>query len=222
MADRPILFSGPMVRAILDGHKTQTRRVLKPVKGLTLGALQDEGEQDGSMVRCARHQVQDPRYAPGDRLWVRESIEGEHTLYDSRFTYKANGDRVRWRNRTDVGWLESYPRPPIPSIHMPRWASRLTLVVTDVRVQRLQEISEDDAVAEGIERMKSGRGFYDATVSKGAVRAGIWHHKATESFQSLWDSLNAARGFGWDRNPWVCAVTFEVHRRNIDQMEVAA
>lgn len=67
--------------------------------------------------------------------------------------------------------------------------------------------------------MKSGRGFYDATVSKGAVRAGIWHHKATESFHSLWDSLNESRGFGWDANPWVVAVTFTAHQHNIDQME---
>lgn len=212
MADRPILFSGPMVRAILDGRKTQTRRVLKPAKGLTLGEVLDEGERNGSMISCARHQVQEPPFAPGDRLWVREAFSYETLDVD------RDGFMPPWY------WADGNPTSgdftrPKPSIHMPRWASRLTLIVTDVRVQRLQEISEDDAKAEGIERMKTGRGYYDPTVSKAMVRAGVWHRKAAHAFEALWDSLNAKRGFGWEANPWVVAVTFTVSKTNIDQLE---
>ena len=100
---------------------------------------------------------------------------------------------------------------------MPRWASRLTLAVTDVRVQRLQDISEVDAQAEGIERMKTGRGYYDPTVSKAMVRAGVWHRKASQAFEALWESLNANRA-PWGSNPWVVALSFTVQRGNIDQV----
>lgn len=99
---------------------------------------------------------------------------------------------------------------------MPRWASRLTLIVTDVRVQRLNSITEADAVAEGIERLKSGRGFYDPTVSKAAVRFGEWTSTARQGFQRLWNSIHGPEA--WAANPWVAALTFETHRQNIDQI----
>ncbi|WP_103173731.1 hypothetical protein [Paracoccus sp. SY] len=212
MADRPILFSGPMVRAILDGRKTQTRRVLKPVRGLTLGDLQDEGEREGNTIHCARHQVQEPSFAPGDRLWVRETFSYECLDVD------RDGILPPWY------WADGNPSSgdftrPKPSIHMPRWASRLTLIVTDVRVQRLQDISEADAVAEGIYEWEPRDA--DGMRHFGLPELGVSCPTAARGFMWLWDSLNEARGFGWNANPWVVAVTFSAHQRNIDQMEAA-
>lgn len=94
-----------------------------------------------------------------------------------------------------------------PSIFMPRWASRLTLTVTDVRVQRLQDITLGDICAEGL-----ANSIYDFR----PVQRGF------DAWIELWDSMNAARGFGWDKNPWVAAYTFTVHRCNIDDMDAAA
>jgi hypothetical protein len=120
---------------------------------------------------------------------------------------------------------------------MPRWASRLTLIVTDVRVQRLQEISEADALAEGIPRVDptpediaTGCTKDDFVFLAPGVRQGWgttnaernrdqWWPHATGAFRLLWDSLSAKRGFGWDTNPWICAVTFTVHRQNIGKVE---
>lgn len=147
-----------------------------------------------------------PRFAPGDRLWVREAFS-----YD-RLDVDRDGILPPWY------WADGNPDAgdwtrPKPSIHMPRWASRLTLIVTDVRVQRLQDISEDDARAEGIE--------HDQDRSRGNVIA--WRDyldrggkcgTAIASFRSLWDSLNAERA-PWAGNPWVVAVTFRPVLGNI-------
>lgn len=185
MTDRPILFSGPMVRAILEGRKTQTRRLIstKPrghLGGVNLfdGTWTDDYVLDPGNVEWRQQIV---RYAVGDRLWVRETwserLEGEAAIY------RADAELpIVWR----------------PSIFMPRWASRLTLTVTDVRVQRLQEISRDDVIAEGITE-REGEPI-------AAVVAG-WH----EPYAALWDSLNAKRA-PWASNPWVVAVTFTVER----------
>ncbi|MBN9272841.1 MAG: hypothetical protein J0J15_21885, partial [Mesorhizobium sp.] len=103
-----------------------------------------------------------------------------------------------------------------PSIHLPRWASRLTLTVTDVRVQRLQDISEEDAQAEGCIKLKvTGR----AAEFTGSQYLGLHWPSCRAWYRDLWDSLNVARGFGWDANPWVVAVTFAVAHRNIDSAE---
>jgi hypothetical protein len=119
-------------------------------------------------------------------------------LRDSYYEYSwSPGDSpCRWR----------------PSIFMPRWASRLTLTVTDVRVQRLQDISEADAVAEGIQPLNSGFGYYDPTGSQGA--AFTW---AADAFGHLWNSLHGPDA--WDKNPWVAAYTFTVQHGNIDEVE---
>ena len=101
----------------------------------------------------------------------------------------------------------------IPSIFMPRWASRLTLIVTDVRVQRLQEISEDDAKAEGCP------GWYSPAHPDQGVTDGRLPH---EEFAELWDSLNAGRGYPWNSNPWICALTFDVIKQNIDHIKKEA
>lgn len=191
MTDRPILFSGPMVRAIIEGRKTQTRRVLKPLPRRTIFF---------NPQTAGAHQFRDPCFAPGDRLWVRETwtarMEHGWTIADARsrmyreeILYKADGD-----DSIDGWW---------PSIHMPREFSRLTLIVTDVRVQRLQDITLGDICAEGL-----AASIYDFK----PVQRGF------DAFAHLWESLNAKRGAGWDANPWVSAVTFEAHRKNIDRM----
>ncbi|GGL91377.1 phage-like protein [Pseudooceanicola nanhaiensis] len=221
MTDRPILFSGQMVRALLEGRKTQTRRVIKS-RGFPPqfcgGRYDDKNDPEcwgwedfdrGEWITLDqwRRWTFVP-YAPGDRLWVREawaSIDacthndpGSQALVDRGF-YRADhpvdcGDVSRWR----------------PSIHMPRWASRLTLIVTDVRVQRVQQISCDDAVAEGVEVNPAGVVLIDGVA-----------HSGKAAFRKLWDSLNGPRGFGWDANPWVAAYTFTVHHRNIDAAAAA-
>ena len=218
MADRPIPFSAPMVRALLDGRKTQTRRVL---------CAHDDGyeppyvapyETGALAVWCDPIDSRVHRFpgaagaAVGDRLWVREAWR-THKSWDAdpprdvipaaRVWYEADG-----RDNCDAhGRLR-------PARFMPRWASRLTLTVTDVRVQRVQEISEADAEAEGVFR-------HVAEHSLDKVFRGDRGPTAIRYFRELWDSLNAARGHGWDANPWVAAISFRVHRCNIDAMEAA-
>lgn len=211
MTDRPILFSAPMIRAILrevsapGTGKTQTRRVLKPQPAGTPyhqddGSWLDVWPTDllpcGGYSREACKAIRIP-YAPGDRLWVREAIS-----YD-RLDVDRDGILPPWY------WADGNPDAgdwtrPKPSIHMPRWASRLTLHVTDVRVQRLQDISEDDAQAEGC----PCQGDDDLC----GMEAAGW-------FRDLWDSLNAERA-PWSSNPWVVAVTFQPVLGNIDRVDV--
>ena len=160
MKERPIIFSGPSVRAILDGRKTQTRRIVKAPKGMS-------AEFAGVDFAC-------PYGCPGDRLWVRET----HSFYDRECRkpyYQADIDD--WE---PGGW-----RSPI---FMPRWASRITLEITDVRVQRVQEITEAEAKAEGVHCAVNGSNRL--------------------AFATLWDSVNAKRGFSWADNLWVWAITF--------------
>ena len=220
MADRPIIFSAPMVRALLDGRKTQTRRIIKPqpmASGYYDGDLRMEqiyrpdSQDSDSYVRFSADAVGGGAiveetiklpYAHGDRLYVREA----HKLIDQHCDYRAdwpeaNQHRFRWR----------------PSIHMPRSASRLTLTVTDVRVQRLQEIGEADAVAEGIEPYAGldpdCHGFINYQTKS---EDGYWL-SATDSFRTLWANLHGPDA--WGANPWVVALTFTVQHGNIDQME---
>lgn len=260
MTDRPILFSGPMVRALLDGRKTQTRRVLKR-HHLHKPEPHSISYHEGSLI-CRwksglRHDITAP-YTLGDRLWVREawrigawSVEewsrgrGEcdagvaidyladdfprkewlqgpspekmlKLVEQSREDAEAAGHRSVSPNY-EYSWAPGEsPCRARPSIFMPRWASRMTLVVTDVRVQRLQDISEADAVAEGAEHAYDGAGevWY-------SFKAGVPNDTSgcpVSAFSGLWNSLNAKRGFGWDENPWVTATTFTVHKCNIDQM----
>lgn len=204
MGDRPIIFSAPMVRALLDGRKTQTRRVLKPQPKMLRGA----GPFYRPHPTTAPHEwhalhgghiaaiVKVP-YAVGDRLWVREAWF-DPQMDGARRLYVAD-------NPQDVGPVHRKR----PSIHMPRWASRLTLTVTDVRVQRLQEISEEDARAEGLEWAAPTWGV------KGLAES--WNGDPRLAFAALWNSLHGPGA--WDANPWVCALTFTVDRRNIDAKE---
>lgn len=205
MTDRPILFSAPMVRALLDGRKTQTRRVL------TKKSAHDALAVFGRSFLLLPGNADLVGYAAGDRLWVREawhaarSLDGtppRDILRDADIEHAATA-----RSYAEIG-LKGKLRP---GMFLPRWASRLTLIVTDVRVQRLQEISEEDAVAEGVERDSDGWLDYlmPATQCCGTAR---------DSYRTLWDSLNAKRGHEWDANPWVVALTFQVFKGNIDEL----
>lgn len=205
MADKPIIFSGPMVRALLDGRKTQTRRLLKAhtsERANMLGINSDGASFcDGDHPKgqhCEEHaySVKLP-YAPGDRLYVREA-----------FSISNDGCAPSYlRFRADPEGTRGIPCSPVKAygsrtvwrspIHMPRWASRLTLTVTEVRVQRLQEISEADANAEGARPQ--------ATEVLRTYR---------EAFSELWNSIHGPGA--WDANPWVAAISFTVERRNID------
>ena len=243
MADRPILFSGPMVRALLDGRKTQTRRTLKLGRWLPEfcgghGDLNDptcwgwEDAENGDWITLEKDPGQrlgwrDLRtsFRAGDRLWVRETWSGAYAFSETppseRHSYATpDGPVLRddlwyWADGEPMGGDYERPRGPL---FMPRWASRLTLTVTDVRVQRVQEISEADAIAAGAPCYVCG-GPLDG---KSEDDCHCFHRKAGPAdFTNFWDSLNAKRGFGWDVNPWVCALTFTVHRCNIDQMEAS-
>lgn len=226
---KPILFSGPMVRAILDGKKTQTRRVVQPIKlHEEYGKpIWDQAWLDDSYGRIPCLKVQFDHhgdtegqtthrhwaeYDPGDMLYVRETwragIEWDDTK-PSEIDPLCGGNQIRyecdgemWEHtphgssrvgqcKLDDGWGKARP-----SIHMPRWASRITLEVTGVRVERVQKISRGDIKAEGI------------TIPDGPSCDA--YDDARLDFSRLWDSINAKRGFGWDANPWVWVYEFKV------------
>lgn len=222
MTDCPILFSAPMVRALLDGRKTQTRRILKPQPRLftiddkgtpcQVGVMQIEGEAVNSVwLGIAQAGVlpgQKVRFAAGDRLYVREAWKAS-----------AGNDRTRPTElspETPVYFVADDRLWPVAryraAMHMPRWASRLTLTVTDVRVERLQNISESDAKAEGLEFQMGWLPQYRGTDQL------PWRSEfPRDAFHDLWDSINGKReGAGWDENPWVVAVSFTVKKGNID------
>jgi len=219
MTDRPIIFSAPMVRALLDGRKTQTRVILKPQPG---GIEQRPLGFVGSPARFVftevhpgganwTHYAKIP-YAPGDRLWVRENCA---TWGDHEAIYRAD-DAVEYGLAVSDGKFGAKWKAR-PSIHMPRWASRLTLTVTGVRVQRLQDISEADAVAEGIQRLIGSKGpnYFTREIS-GKWSGSFNAPTAAEVYSDLWNSLHGPGA--WGANPWVVALTFDVVRGNIDQM----
>lgn len=235
--ERPILMSGPLVRAVLDGRKTQTRRVMLPKpepwangwkwhtreQRLDRGGFGVAASDGGVFARLAA--LRCPYGKPGDRLWVRETWSADFDFPGDDVPSSRSWEEMpaAFRGPQSCSYLyyradgSAYnPAPPSslpgtlpspsgwqpeaadldrerwrPSIHMPRWASRLTLEITEVRVERLQEISEADAIAEGMEYEWHG-------VPVGAV----------ESYERLWDSLNAKRGYLWESNPWVFAITF--------------
>lgn len=223
MTDRPILFSGPMVRALLEGRKTQTRRVLKkPAWAQDKGwpeRVMEEQDLDGRLSWFASETgclSTLPIPQPRDRLWVREAWKTDR-YYDDLAPSEMSGEQPllfmadnsveRWGWKPDA--LSRWGRFR-QGMHMPRWASRLTLTVTDVRVQRVQEISDKDATAEGIDRDTDGWRDYLMPSTQCCP-------DPRTSFQTLWDSLNGPRGYGWDANPWVVAYTFTAERRNIDE-----
>jgi hypothetical protein len=191
MKEHPILFSGQMVRAILDGTKTQTRRVVKPQPVQV--RISDEGCNVPMCLppRQAFH-MKFPYGMIGDRLWVRETWMPYYGL-PGNITYRAD---YRGNYVQEHRWPDKWH----PSIFMPRWASRITLEVLDIRVQRVQEISERDAEAEGISRVDLGTDERGRPVNKMIL--------FRLHFSVLWNSINAKRGYAWEVNPWVWAITF--------------
>lgn len=161
MKEHPIIFSSEMVKAILCGHKTQTRRVIKK-HSIPLGV-------EDCLTLCPYGQV-------GDRLWCRETW---YSSPDKKEMYGYVADK-------DIPHGKAYRI--LPSIHMPRWASRITLEITEIRVERIREISITDIIAEG---------FYP--------HPG-WPN---QMFDKYWDSINAQRGYSWESNPWVWVINFK-------------
>lgn len=180
MTERPILFSGPMVRAIIDGRKTQTRRVVKTQPQVTTSNDASWRDPKGDMWRNASQFARDccPYGVPGDRLWVREAIWTDGAS-DPLSCYAADFDT-----------RPSYAVRKIPSIHMRRDDSRITLEIVSVRVERLNEINLHDAFAEGCPADCGGH-----------ADSGDW-------FEWLWNSINADK-HPWDSNPWVWVVEFK-------------
>lgn len=194
MGERPILFSGPMVRAILDGRKTQTRRVLKGIEDLGDGRFHLFNAHGGCFgvaeADIPTEALNYPAYEVGDRLWVRETWthtgDGVWTIANARMA--LNG-RVSYRADGEIAGAKYWP-----SIHMPREFSRITLEVTGVKVERLQDISESDAEAEGC------AGGYNDDASG--------YRPAVGDFADLWNSINGPGA--WEANPWVVAISFRV------------
>ncbi len=245
MTERPILFSGSMVRAILGGQKTMTRRVVKPQPSVDLLPARTPFESltpldgwtwahdsNGKAVYPWRivglpapsgrsHEYPCPYGVPGDRLWVKETYSVAPTpgcTYGEAMmgrklsvTYDADGARKDLVGgsmngpgfHVDIAAAE-FPSDKYgtkrPSIYMFRWASRLTLEVTGIRVERVQAITRADCIAEGIDPRQ------DLPTDTPAIRE-TW---PVEVFRNLWDSINAGRGYGWTANPWVWVVEFRV------------
>lgn len=248
MKERPILFSGPMVRAILDGRKTQTRRIVN-LKGhagqqvplrfkytiagwwnvcegeersITIGGEKIDGGLIGS-IKC-------PFGKTGDRLWVRESwwnansypyplhSDGEPVSHWSNLVkYAADGNPENTPNRHYPDGLRggkySAPDPwamwhKRPSIHMPRWASRINLEITGIRVERLQDILEEDAKEEGIKELGNCTPpDYSMTEKQYSNGSAVGFKTAKDAFKDLWESITGPSS--WDLNPWVWVIEFK-------------
>lgn len=214
MRERPILFSGEMVRAILAGRKTQTRRVVKlgklrgadadaviPLSGARLLVPSDGvvmSVPSGGLSRAMQDTILHCPYGkPGDRLWVKETFRDRSAVGQD------------WRQGVPVemeaSWIEyraDYPDgtggPWSPSIFMRRTDSRLTLEITDVGVERVQAIHRRDVPAEGLSPCAGCDGYHSRRCT------------CVDNFRQLWDLINEKRGFGWEKNPWVWVVEFKV------------
>jgi hypothetical protein len=247
MKEHPILFSAPMVRAILEGRKTQTRRIVR----LPKGAEVDGHGENKTALFCSRSNqptgtsvVRCPFGSAGDRLWVRE------TWGDADGYYQDHENEVPFVTcyRADLSALShTVPPKPVPawdikswnwskqkwrpSIHMPRWASRLLLDVVSVRVERLQDITEEDAKAEGVESPDTEREEHDWSICEqcggtllyagfDANLGAIFDCDCTrcdthrKRFRNFWKRINGERA-DWESNPWVWRVEF--HRTESQQ-----
>lgn len=211
MKERPIIFSGPMVRAILDGSKTQTRRIINPqpvkwCQGLSLPKYSatplSQFIEGAPIFACPHGRI-------GDRLWVRESwscifhggFSGDGiTSQTFAIMYRAGGDEmIIERDYYDEKLTRLYDTQRgdwRPSIHMPRWASRINLEISGVCVERLNDISEEDAKAEGCDNSKS----------EASIQAG-WYEKPVRAYERLWEQINGAGS--WQQNPWVWVIKFK-------------
>lgn len=247
VSERPVHFSGSMVRAILETRKTQMRQVAElgggrpmqflgtageygdpsrygfddPVSGIRW-RLNAESNTDAQQIPCPYGKV-------GDRLWVQESgVMGSMMFpedaskpgvfrHDIPTTESVGHDWVeRTRNFGTCYKVAGNPREryllgegrkACPSIYMPRWASRILLEIAEVRLERLQNISERDAVAEGIRLLGEHSGWLNECTLADGQR--LYSASACDLFRHLWDEMHATRGYAWDRNPWVWVVVFQ-------------
>jgi hypothetical protein len=224
----PILFSAPMVRAILGGRKTMTRRIVKPQPhercnnasvGIDNVVRFSFIDIEMNPVSNVEWDVRCPYGKPGDLLWVRETIARSeiHNPVTGKIedvyggSYVADGAPILSNNGYDLVW--EYKRNKVPSIHMPKAAARIWLEVFSVKVERLQDISEEDAIAEGIMTYTdtTGRRFKDYT----ANASGYGHPDhdyptvgvAVASFRTLWDKINGPES--WEANPFVWVIEFK-------------
>lgn len=190
MRERPIIFSAPMVRAILSGAKTQTRRIIKPQPTPCIGGGINWYDKGRSFIGSPENfRSYCPYGKPGDRLWVRETwgawphmlggVQRESLRYRADGEYQNEHGARRWRS----------------PIHMPRWASRITLEITDVRVERLQDISGMDAKREGV------------SVPAHLPHDGADLDYARREYRRLWQSINGPGS--WETNPWVWVIEFK-------------
>lgn len=200
MKERPILLNAEMVRAVLDGRKTQTRRMLTPRQLKMIDAAASIGEcyplESGHQHENSQSYYREwcPFGAVGDRLWVRETFNGfwldDDVIQEIKDGISKASELCSYRadypdgSEAFEGWT--------PSIHMPRWASRITLEITGVRVERLRDLSEDDAKSEGV------------TPPSGGVLPG-WEHRI--NFRELWMSIYGTDN--WEANPWVWVIEFK-------------
>ncbi|MFN7883209.1 MAG: hypothetical protein ACK5PF_09385 [bacterium] len=214
MADYPMIFSAPMVLALLDGRKTQARRVLKEQRHVATPAMVGGRSQWQGFSGAKLGDVV-LRYAPGDRLWVKEAWRTQPANDHLRPSELDPATATVWFDASS-DWQYDYEKPRYRHARfMPRWASRLTLTVTDVRVQRVQDISEEDAVAEGIERLVGSKGPNHFSRQICGKWSGSFNAPtAQDVYADIWNTLHGPDA--WDRNPWVAAYTFTVHNGNID------
>jgi hypothetical protein len=223
VSERPIIFGADMVQAILAGRKTMTRRLMKQQEALNR-AYRPIKAGNAVYNYAGEELIERARFAVGDRLWVRETWQTGSSIDGPQLSYRATPDffsidawdgidygagpsfnyarcpGARWDN-----WLPdviSNDGPWRSPIHMPRWASRLKLSVTEVRVERLQDISDSDAFAEGVGETE----FYDA--AERSVSAGAPWAVERLAFANLWGNIHGQAA--WDLNPWVAAVCFTV------------
>jgi hypothetical protein len=199
MSEKPVLFNGEMVRAILDGRKTQTRRVIKPQPENRYIGGATWKDMDKLFEQLIERDC--PYGEPGDNLWVRETWATPGNYDDIKPSLLPNSgitkSDIAYRATEEYG--ETYYKWR-PSIFMCRWMSRINLQVKDVRVERVQDISEADVLAEGC-----------ALQSWGSDKP--WPR--TAGFAELWDSINEKRGgYGWATNPWVWVVEFEINNNS--------
>jgi hypothetical protein len=218
MTERPILFSAPMVRSILDGRKSQTRRLVRGTPANCFPMKGADGRPNGeffvshpNVERVGNSGILCPHGAPGDRLWVKEGLRRGPPHYvvvgapgpedgscdeSPTIEYASDGATVGFVDPA-CGWEPyqwAWKRARLPSIHMPRWASRITLEIVSVRVERLQDVSEEDARAEGVE---------PAPFCKAGRPTGLEH---VEAFENLWSDIHGPGS--WEASPWVWVVEF--------------
>ncbi len=216
MKEHPILFKGDMVRATLEDRKTETRRIVKPQPTCSVRLIEHRSRLAIVPNVLGKNGIWDdykPWYCPygqvGDRLWVRETFCDE---CGKKVCYRENMIRCERPPH-----FPNNCHPWKPSIHMFHKYSRITLEITEIRVERVQDMTNDDCIAEGIHQYFvdcNEDGYWDVPAywynPDGKIIKNVQADSPIEAFSNLWDSINAKRGYPWDSNPWVWVIKFKV------------